>query len=445
MRGCQCTKSLWLHKFQPELKDEMSAQKASIFNTGTNVGELARKLFPGGVDASPDTAFDYQQSVAATAGYIAAGSMVIYEAAFQFDGVLAALDILVKKNGRWYGYEVKSSTQVNDQYVEDVALQYYVINNSGVRLQDISLIHMNNKYVRSGELNIKALFTTVSLKDDVVRLQSRILAKAKELKAVISHPNIPQISTGNHCNKPYTCDFYGHCWKDVEEESRYESENINLPEIKAFTRELRYPLYFMDFETYMMGVPEYNGHWPYRQVPFQFSVHLQEKKNGLLQHQEYLAPGNCDPCPHFVESLIASLGSNGSIVVYNQAFENTRLKELKNDYPKYSKQIERIQSRLVDLMVPFSKKYLYLRAMKGSYSIKYVLPALVPDMSYDGLDIANGGDASLAFFNLRYEDDLRKIASIRGSLLKYCELDTLAMVKILQRLYAEVDNKLYKV
>nr|MBA2745120.1 DUF2779 domain-containing protein [Flavisolibacter sp.] len=194
------------------------------------------------------------------------------------------------------------------------------------------------------------------------------------------------------------------------------------------------PLSFMDFETYMLAVPGYDGHWPYRQVPFQFSVHKQEKKGSDVQHVSFLAETDCDPCPEFVEKLIASLGKAGSILVYNLSFENTRLKELKEDYPKYKKQIEKIQERLVDLMVPFRKKHLYLPSMNGSYSIKAVLPALVPEMNYDGLQIGNGGDASAAFYQLREEKDAVKIAETREALLKYCEMDTMAMVRVLEKM-----------
>ena len=419
----------------------MTEQQASIFGMGTSVGELARGLFPGGVDASPATPYLYQQSVVDTARYITAGHTIIYEAAFQFDGVLAALDILVKKDGKWYGYEVKASTQVKPQFVEDVALQYYVITNAGIELADIQLIYMNNEYVRRGALNIQQLFSCASLKEEVVAMQEEVANKAKELKRIIASKEMPQIATGAQCTKPYTCDFYGHCWKDVVEVIEEKLENIDKAELKAFTQQLHYPLYYMDFETYILAVPEYDGHWPYRQVPFQFSVHIQKKKNGELKHVSFLADCNGDPCGEFIEKLVDVIDGEGNIVVYNQAFENTRLKELKEDYPAYADQIDNIQSRLVDLMVPFRKKHLYLPAMKGSYSIKYVLPALVPEMSYAGMTIANGGDASTAFYNLRNEVDGVKVEETREALLRYCELDTLAMVKILEKIRETLNGR----
>jgi hypothetical protein len=434
MRGCQCPKSLWLHKYQPGLRDEMSAQQSAIFGMGTSVGELARDLFPGGVDASPPTPYEYNVSVAKTAEFLAAGHEIIYEAAFQFEGVLAALDILVKRGNKWYAYEVKSSTQVKDTFIQDVALQYYVITNSGLVLEDISLVYVNNKYIRKGALDLEQLFSRESLLQDALSMQADIARKAVELKKIISSADVPVVKLGDQCSKPYTCDFYGHCWKDVAIEIKEEIENINRTELGNFLATLRYPLYFMDFETYMLAVPGYDGHWPYRQVPFQFSVHRQENENADPEHQSFLAEVDCDPCPEFIEKLVDCLGSTGSILVYNLAFENSRLKELKKDYPQYSLQIENIQKRLVDLMVPFRQKHLYLPSMNGSYSIKAVLPALVPEMNYDGMVIGNGADASTSFYNLQFEDDATKVSATRYALLKYCEMDTLAMVRILEKM-----------
>jgi len=437
MRGCQCVKSLWLHRHAPALRDEISEQQAGIFNSGTSVGELARDLFPGGVDASPTTAYEYQHSVMDTARYIAEGHTVIYEAAFQYNGILAALDILVKKGGKWYGYEVKSSTAVKPQFIDDVALQYFVIHGAGIQLEDIFLVHVNNEYVRNGSLELDALFHRVSLKSAILPKQEEVKKKSAALKQVLAGSEMPLVEPGKHCSKPYPCDFMGYCREEKEKEKESEGvERIDKKALQAFVKGLDYPLYFMDFETYTLAVPEYDGHWPYRQVPFQFSVHRQERKGGSLQHADFLAQPDCDPCPEFVEQLLEVLGTEGSIVVYNQSFENTRLIELKEDFPRYRERIEAIQARLVDLMIPFRKKHWSLPAMNGSYSIKAVLPALVPELSYDGLAICNGGDASAAFYNLKFEKDEAVVKQTREHLLKYCELDTMAMFRILEKIEA---------
>ena len=190
----------------------------------------------------------------------------------------------------------------------------------------------------------------------------------------------------------------------------------------------------MDFETYMLAVPEYDGHWPYRQVPFQFSMHRQDIEGGNVKHDYFLAENDCNPCPQFVERLLACLVTKGSIIVYNKTFENCRLNELKNDYPEYVETITAIQARIIDLMVPFRKKFLYHPAMQGSYSIKKVLPALLPELSYNDLAISDGGNASATFYNLRYEPDVKKVATNRKDLLQYCKLDTWAMVKLVEKM-----------
>jgi len=477
MRGCQCTKSLWLYKNHFELRDEISDDQQSIFSQGADVGKLAQQLFPGGVDASPETPFEFQQSVADTTKFINDGNEVIYEAAFQFDEVLAALDILVKREGGWYGYEVKSSTQINDIYIRDAALQYYVITNSGILLADIFIVHINNKYVRQGELDIHELFTIVSVKEAALALQAKIAMKIPEFKKIISLEKCPVTDIGGHCSTPYGCDFHGYCWQHIPDESVFDLRGIghfkksmelykqgilkmadiphdfplnkamrtqvdlhinkqmstNKDAIKKFLTTLHYPLYFMDFETFCIAVPEYNSSWPYQHVPFQFSLHILEKPGATLQHKEFLADTCKDPRIDFIAELLAHIGSAGSVVVYNKAFECRILNEIAISFPHYKKEMENILQRIVDLMKPFRNRHYYHHLMQGSYSIKKVLPALIPEMKYDEMDISNGSMASHAFANLQHETDPEKINQTRRQLLEYCGLDTLAMVKILEK------------
>ena len=184
----------------------------------------------------------------------------------------------------------------------------------------------------------------------------------------------------------------------------------------------------------MTAVPEQDGHWPYRQVPFQYSLHKQKKESAELEHLYYLAEGPHTSQLEFAEHLISNMGKRGSVLVYNKTFENTILKHLKEEYEHLAERIENIQNRMIDLMTPFRKNY-RLSAMNGSYSIKSVLPALVPKMSYEALTIGNGGDASAAFYNLKMVKDVGEKENTRKALLEYCGLDTLAMVKILSKLF----------
>lgn len=432
MYGCQCPKRLWLHKYKPALRDEMDEEQQAIFQRGTDVGKLAEDLFPGGVDARPKDTFSYQQSVADTARYIAEGRKVIYEAAFQYEGLLCAVDILVQRRGKWYAYEVKSSTKVKPEHLPDAAFQYYVITHAGLALADFSIVHLNNQYIRNGSLDINKLFSPESVLEQIEPLQDNIHSQALALKAMLQNKtDAPVIDVGDHCNKPYACDFQGFCFEGIDvEEPDYGEPNINREAIAEFLGQIEYPIYHMDFETWMTAVPEYDGHWSYRQICFQYSVHVERVPSVEAEHYEYLAEGKHSSSKDFIERLLSVLGTAGTILAYNKTFEANCLKDLMDEYPQYSEAIENVLDRLVDLMAPFRKNF-RLPAMQGSYSIKYVLPALVPELSYSQLTIGNGGDASAAFYNLSNTTDETIINNTRKALLEYCKMDTLAMVRVL--------------
>ena len=478
MKGCQCPKALWLYKHKPELRTEVSEQQQTIFDQGTNVGKLAEQLFPKGVDARPENTFAYQQSVVDTQKYILEGHKVIYEAAFQYDQVLAALDILVCNRGRWKAYEVKSSTSVSDAILQDAALQYYVITQSGLPLVDFSIVYINNEYVREGDLDVQELFVIESVLEQILELQPMIAAKIPELKRVAKLAEVPKRDIGPHCSDPYGCDFMEHCWQHIPEDSVFDLRGhsggsrafelyeqgilllndipddfklntsqqiqvtahktgepvINRAALEEFLDQIEYPLYFMDFETFQSAVPEYDGTRPYQQIPFQYSVHRLDAQEAELVHFEWLGESGTDPRKDFIENLLGVMGNTGSVVTYNSSFEKGRLCELAIRFPRKAKTIESIQERIIDLMSPFRSKHYYLPIMKGSYSIKQVLPALVPELSYDDLEIGNGGLASFTYYQLQYEKEVAVVEKTREALLRYCELDTLAMAKILEKL-----------
>ncbi len=483
MKGCQCTKALYLNKYHKNLRDEISAAQEAIFSRGTAVGELAQDLYPGGVDASPEDYYNFQASVRKTAEYIAKGEEIIYEAAFQFDGVLAALDILVKKEGHWHAYEVKSSTSVSSTYELDASLQYFVISNSGLSLKSISIIHLNNQYVRQGNLNIEELFTVADITEVVLNLQETVQTKIPELKKILKLTDMPNIQIGKHCNTPYTCDFQSHCWKHLPEErsvftlsnargkdwelynegvysledvptdyplnekqrmqvSGYKTGKIHINKkgIKDFLSTIKHPMYFFDFETIMPAVPMWDNSKPYQQIPFQYSMHYQGVAGGTLEHYEFLAEIEAakDPRIAMIEQLIKETQRPGDIWVYNIGFERARLTEIARDLPKYNDAALAIADRLRDLMKPFQQKLYYTPDMDGRYSIKKVLPALVPEMNYDALEIQEGGTASATFESMISGTFKGDVLTTRRHLLEYCKMDTFAMVKILEKLYAVV-------
>jgi hypothetical protein len=434
MYGLQCIKKLWLNKYLKSEREVPDAMQVSIFQQGTDVGILAQQLFPGGIDAKPENYFSYQQSVADTMNYIRKGHLIIYEAAFQFNGVLCALDILVKNNNKWYAFEVKGTNSVKEPHILDAALQYYVITNAGIDLEDFSIIHLNRDYKRKGELDIQQLFTIDSVLKQVKGKQENIAGYTQIFREVLKQPAAPDIRMGAHCNKPYPCDFQKYCSKGLLIETPdYGEKVINKKAIRAFTNSLVYPLYFMDFESWMTAIPEYDGHWPFKNINFQFSVHKVETPGNEPLHFSYLAKGPHSPQREFINSLLPIIGNEGSILVYNQSFEKQRLEEMKNDYPDIAELIKSIQERIVDLMPLFEKNY-RLPEMEGSFSLKKVLPAIVPELNYESLSIKDGAVASASFYNLKNERNPEKIKEVREALTLYCGMDTLSMVKIVEKL-----------
>jgi len=477
IKGLQCEKHLYLYKYHYDEMDKLSEMQKAIFKRGTNVGVLAQKLFPGGVVAAQGDPPNYDAALKRTKELINGDAQVIYEAAFMFNEVLSIADIVVIEKGGMKVYEVKSSTSISETYLNDAALQYYVISSLGIRVKDFSIIYINNQYVRNGDLNLQELFITESVLELILPLQKSVKQNVDRFKKLLLRKKMPDIDIGEHCHNPYTCGFYDYCRKHIPEDSIFDFSGMHLskkyelysdgiinlkdvPEdyplnknneiqldvfrsgkplidnkaIKSFLSDLNYPLYFMDFETFQPAVPLFDNSKPYQQIPFQYSVFLKRNKNNEAEHFEFLAESGSDPRKKFIESLLRVIKGKGDVLVYNKTFEITRLNEIARDFPEYADEIEKLISRIKDLMIPFQKKYYYAPEMKGSYSIKAVLPALVSELSYDNLEINDGGLASIAYESLQSETDLMVIAEIKQQLLEYCKLDTFGMVRILEEL-----------
>lgn len=435
----KCQKSLWLHFNMPDERDEICESQQNVFNTGYEVGAFARELFPGGIDASKGQHEKVTEAVAYTKELIDSGQTVIYEAAFSDGETLCYIDILVKENGRWHAFEVKATSKVKDYHILDAAFQYYVITKAGLPLEDISLVHLNTSYIRRGVIDEQQLFSKVCMNDIILPMQGTIPVNLLALNQMLDAGLMPEIDMGAHCTNPFICDFIEFCSRGIAVEpentdSRPASRNQQA--LDDFKSRLKYPLYFMDFETIMPAVPYHDESRPYQQLPFQYSLHVARNPETMRQpeHFEFLGTPPEDPRPAFIESLLDHLGDNGTIIVWNETFEKTRLRELARDFPQYAHRINALFDRLEDLMVPFRKQHFYTPEMNGSYSLKYVLPALINDISYDDLEIREGGPASLTYDSLYYDIDSESITRKREDLLKYCELDTLSLVRILELL-----------
>jgi len=468
-------KSLWLLKNRPELRTPPDERLQSIFDTGTEVGILAQQLYPNGTEII----FDYKkinENIKITKQLIKKGVKTIYEATFLYDDVLVMVDILHFGNNGWELYEVKSSTSLKSVNENDISIQYYVLEGSGIKLDKVSLVHINNKYCRNGDLDVRELFKKVDLTENVISNQELVATEIDEMKNKTGkgQPE-PSIDIGLHCYDPYECDFKNYCWKHIPEKSvftlsgmrkkkKFElynnnilsfsdipdgysltnaqqiqvqaelqgSDFIDIEEIKQFLETLIEPIGFLDFETFQQAVPDFNNQLPYEQVPFQYSLHI--LKNNKLKHYEFLGKPGKDPRKKFISQLLNDTEHLETILVYNMGFEKRILNSLAKTFPIYSSELESITSRMSDLMIPFRSKAYYMASMEGSYSIKKVLPALVPELSYDGMDIGDGMAAMRSYGSLANMTDNKKIEDIKKALLEYCCLDTLAMVKILDKL-----------
>ncbi len=434
MYGCQCPLRLFMHKFKPELRNPEDEAQEAVFAMGTNVGIVAQGAFPGGIDVSPPDPFSYHLSVAKTQQLIKEGVKIIYEAAFNYDGIMCAIDVLVNKNNKWYAYEVKGTTSVKEPHIMDASLQYYVITKSGVALKDFFVMHLDNTYVKRGDIEIKKLFKAESVLEAVLVNQKFIADKAGEQKEMLRTKKEPIVEPGDHCFKPYDCDFTEHCRKNIiEEKTDHGKLEIDKAAIKEFIGEFKYPLFYFDFETVAHAVPVYDESRPYQAVPFQYSLHIQRKKESELEHMHFLGDGKTDPREALIKQMLAHVKDKGSILVWYKPFESSKLKNLARDFPKYEKEINKIVDRLVDLRDPFKDGHYYHPGFQGSTSIKSVLPVLIPELSYGDLKIQDGMMATTIYAALK-EQSKEVQEQQRQALLDYCHLDTLAMVRILEKL-----------
>ena len=440
MYGVQCPKRLFLQKFKRSLANVTDAQTTAIFAAGNEIGVLAQSCFPGGYNAQQQDPYPWEDSALRTA-YMLKKTDVIYEATFIHEGVLCAVDILVKTPEGYDVYEVKGSNSVKMQHVKDASLQYFVLKGAGIPIRSFHIMHLNRDYVRRGNLVPNELFCSSDITEDCLKLQDEVKNNLDVFVNLLRSKQEPEVPMGPHCAQPYACNFSEYCQSlpinriSPPTEMALSNEiTYHREELDGFLSELVYPIYFLDFETYMQGIPPFDESRPYQQLPFQFSLHVLHELHGTLGHHEFLADGHLDPRMALLQSLKESLGDKGSILVWNKSFENGRLVELARDFPEYSELIDSYLDRIVDLMVPFRKGWVYSEAFYGSASIKNVLPVMIPDLNYGHLNIQAGDVASLTYSMLHAMEG-EELKQVRQDLLDYCRLDTLGMVEIFRAIH----------
>jgi len=495
-KGIQCPKILWLDEHKSEERDD-SVLNQRVLDTGNRVGDLAMQYF-GGYTEVPYSS-DKSMMLAETKRLLDAGTAVICEASFSHNGNFCSVDIL-----RFCGgsaevnsheiIEVKSTTSVKQNYIDDMAFQYYVLSGCGLNITKVSLMHINSEYIlnEEGGLNIQEFFKIQDCTEDVLLAQKDIAVKIEYLKNYIIQANEPVMDIGSQCYDPYECAYCAYCWKHIPEKSifslsgralrfekklelyrsgivaleqllssgeelnaaaRLQAETlvysrppvIDKDAICAFLDTLRRPLYFLDFETMQEAIPPFKGLHPYMQVPFQYSLHIQKTpcagkyQNNDLEHREFLAEEGKDPRRSIAERLCADIPLHSCILAYNMSFEKGRIKELADFFSDLAPYLMNIHDNIKDLMQPFQSFAYYSKDFGSSYSIKNVLPALCPDdpeLDYKTLSLVqNGGEAQAAYARLSKNMlTIEEKHQIKTALLAYCRLDTLAMVKILEKL-----------
>lgn len=485
----QCPKIAWLKENKPE-ELELDRSVLSRMEAGNEVGDLAMGLFGDFVEVTAynNERLDLSKMIENTKSEMGKGTPVICEASFDYNGLYCAVDILKKEDNGWAIYEVKSSTKHEDTqddkpvYIADVAYQKYILENCGVKLCGTYLVCLNCDYVFDGTLDINQLFTVSDIADAVAIEEKNISANLVIAERLLNSPTEPNIDLSTNCKAPYLCGFWKHCSRHIPNQSVFNlyrmrfskkielyrrgiityQELLNSDEITNdkqlrqmefalqdkgtyvekeniidFLSNLSFPLYFLDFETMQPVIPKYVGTKPYAQIPFQYSLHYIENEGGELKHKEFLAESGTDPRRALAEQLCSDIPMGVCVTAYNKAFECTRIKELAETFPDLAEHLLNIKDNIVDLLVPFQSGYYYNRAMGGSFSIKSVLPAIFPNdpgLDYHNLEgVHNGGEAMTIFPQIQFmePEDQKKT---RHNLLKYCELDTYAMVKIWEEL-----------
>lgn len=485
----QCPKLLWLDAHRPELKTE-SAPSQLRLEAGTLLGEMARGYFGSFTDVTvkqENGALDLSAMEEATRSAMASGAEIICEASFRAGALFCAVDLLRRQDGGWAIYEVKSSAKIKSVYAVDIAFQKYVLDQLGIPVTGVYLIHRNEDYVRGEELDVQQLFKITDMAKRVAKEYPEVAKALPLADSVLAAREEPADPLGTHCRSPLDCPYWDYCARNLPQPSVFDlydmkfkhkaayyaagcvsfgdlehppvlekvpplneiqqrqvafqlhhcPDHINTPEIRKFLGRLTFPLYFLDFESMQVPIPQRPGDRAYAQIPFQYSLHYLDSPGGTLMHAEFLGRSDEDPRRALAEQLCRDIPRGVCVTAYNQSFECGRLKELAALFPDLREHLLDIHDHIVDLLEPFQQGHYYTRAMGGSFSIKSVLPALFPDdpeLDYHNLDLVHNGDEAMNLFPTIHTLPPEEQEAARAALLTYCRLDTLAMVRVWEAL-----------
>lgn len=483
MRGFQCPYMLWLDgQYTEETKKQRSQEQDRMRK---QVEDAVRQYFHTAVWV--DLTMTKEQMLCQTKQYLQEGRQGIANAAFCYDGAFCTVDLLLIRNGKLCIIDIHASTRRKACHLDTMAYVYYVVSHARKKeVEKVIHMHMNRKYVRGKQLDFEQLFVMEDCTEEIKMRQNETEKRIKRLKSEKILKKEPKKQLGVHCSLPNRCNYWGHCYKHIKEPSifsihglhatdRYElyekgivtfqdviqknvplqkgqalqvemeyyqkKPRIQVKEIKKFLQTLSYPLYFLDFETFLQAVPTFEGEKPYLPIPFQYSLHVLQREDAPLEHYEFLAKEGTDPRRAIAEHLCEDIPKDVCILAYNAGFEKSVIKTLAGLCPDLCGHLMNLQKNIKDLLVPFRNYSYYCKEMEGSHSLKCVLPALYPNekkYDYHALDGVHDGEEAMNTFVELPKYDKKERETIRKQLLSYCSLDTLAMVKIVEKLRESV-------
>jgi hypothetical protein len=479
LQGLRCPKALWLATFRPDLASDPRPSDVAIRDEGREVERLARGLWPDGVVVE---ATDLGSAVVGTRELLAAGERVLFEAAFEHAGLAVRVDVLVRDpaSGAVHLVEVKASLQPKEEHLHDVAIQRHVLAGNGLAVERASLLLLDPTYERRGPLDLPRLFAFHDVTADTAPADHGVAADAQALARVFDLREAPPLEIGAHCRSPWPCSFVPHCWagippwsiydlwgvpeatlaalrargiltpdrvppdvdlppkaRAIVETAREGRELVDVEALRGFLAQVRWPVHVLDFETVGPAIPPFDGTRAYDVIPFQWSLRVQETPGGPSVHRTWLADGRGDYRAEVAATLRAAVGPEGSVLSWT-AYEARCLERLAAwSDPESAAGLAGVASRLVDLATPFRERWVRLPGARGSYSLKQVLPALAPELSFADLALRDGLAAVRAFERL--SDPATppdEAALLRSDLERYCGRDTEGALRVLEALRA---------
>lgn len=481
---------LWLKKHDKAKLPEIDLATQALFDNGHLFESYAEELFPQGVRLGSTNYSEYASLPKRTMQALDNGAKTILQGRFEIENITCIVDVLDRVEGNFFDlYEIKSSTSVKIDHEYDLAFQVVVLEQAGLMIRNVGVIHVNNKYTRNGDIDSKAITKITDVTTAVRLLIDETKLNIQHALKTIQSDAPPGMSPRFVRFGPIDewLAIYRSLYTDLDPHSIYhlatikpqligELEDLGITHIKdipdhiklsekqrrqvhvtktnqqlimrekirEFMQNLQYPLYFLDYETFSGVIPPFDGIRPYQQVPFQYSVHILESPEAELTHKEFLHTENSHPGLPLLKSLRENIGEKGSVLVWYEKFEKGRNKELGEMFPEYREFMQSINNRVIDLMVPFSEGWFVDKDFYGSASIKKVLPVLVSELSYKELNIQEGASAQRIWMETVLEGKNTEMKDkIMNDLIEYCKLDTLAMVQLYKVLQAEIlaDNQ----